>query len=136
MADQRLWRVAKLGQRIGLKAKVRKSFDRIKLRFCQRFRQFPPRIGKETQRACLGNTGIELAQTARSGISWVGKDLVTSLGLARIQSVKSRVAHIDFAAHFQYFGCVFNMLRNISNGARIGGDIFTFCAIPTGGGLH
>ncbi len=76
-----------------------------------------------------------MPQRARRRIARVGKALVTARGLALVQPLEIRVRHIDLAADLQDFRCVFKAVRDIRNGAGIGGDIFAGGAVATRGGL-
>ena len=79
---------------------------------------------------------ILLPQRTGGGIARIGKDLFTRRFLPLIERQKSRLGHVDLAAHLADRRHVFTLelVRHVLERADIGGDVLTFGTITTGGG--
>ncbi len=98
------------------------------------FAEFTPRIGEEFQRPRCCDRGIELTQRSRRGVARIDVKLLAGRRLLLVQFQKIRLAQINLAAHLAHGGHVaaLQFLRNILDGAHVGGDVLAFRAVATG----
>ena len=72
---------------------------------------------------------------SRSGIAWVGKKVVSSLGTGFVESVETLERHHDFAAHLEEVGEIAVQLEwHGVNGLYVGGHVIALGAVATGDG--
>src|SRR4029077_7750858 len=62
---------------------------------------------------------------------------LTAFGLAVVEALESRPAHIDLAAHLEGIGEALgpDCLRDVGDGADIGGDVLALIAVAARGAL-
>ena len=84
---------------------------------------------EEAQRASGRDRRVFLAQRAGGSVARVGEDLAARGLLPRVQRLKIRFRHVHFAAHFQHVGRVLNVLRNVGDRPRVGGDVLADGAV-------
>ena len=84
-----------------------------------------PGIGEEFQGPRRRDRDVLLAQRSRRRIARIGEHRIVGFRLLPVQLEKILLEHVDFAAHFACRGNVaaFQRVRNILDGAHIGGDI-------------
>ena len=80
--------------------------------------------------------GVELAQRAGGGVARIGEGLAALFRLPLIERGEIGVAHIDFAANLEDIGHVpaLQPLRNVRDGAHIGGNVLALAAVAARGG--
>ena len=97
-------------------------------------------MGVEAQRPRRGHRRILLAQRAGGGVARIGElaRLGRILGLgeqARVERGEIGLRHIDLAAHLEHVGRVaVQPLRDVGDGADIGGDVLAGRAVAAGRG--
>ena len=94
-----------------------------------------PGIGKEFQRPRRGDRNVLLAQRTRRRIARIGEHRVVGFGLLLVQLEKILLEHVDFAAHFagRRNIAALQRVRNILDGADIGGDVLAGKTVAAGG---
>ena len=125
-------------QRVDGKAVIQQRPVDAPLRICGELRHLAPSVGEELQGPGGGDRGIELAQGTGGGIARVGKASLAAFGLAFVQALKGAAAHIDLAAHLKRIGEALGRdpLRDVGDGADIGGDVLAFVTVAAGGALN
>ncbi len=98
---------------------------------CGQRARFAPAPGKEAQGPRGRDRGIELAQRAGRGVARIGEGFAAPLRLPLVERLKVGVAHIDFAANLEHVRHIAaaDLLRNIGDGADIGGHVLAFGAV-------
>ena len=103
-------------------------------------RDLAPAMGVEAQRAGGGDRGVLLAERAGGGVARIGElaRLVRILGLgahAGVERGEIGLRHIDLAANLEDRGRAGRqVLRDVGDGAGIGGDVLAGGAVAAGGG--
>ncbi len=130
--------LAQLGARIDDKAGPVHPLQHAGLRIGRPLAHLAPGIGEEFQRPRRGDRDILLAQRARRRIARIGEHRVVGLGLPPVQLEKILLEHVDLAAHFAGRGNVaaFQRVRNVLDGADVGGDVLSFKTVAAGRGAH
>ncbi len=121
--------VAALQQVANGKAEGFDLLHREQLHCRERFAHFPPAMREEAQRASGRDRRVFLAQRASGSVARVGEDLAARRLLPSVQRLKVRFRHVHFAAHFQHVERVLNVLRNVRDRPRVGGDILADGAV-------
>ena len=127
---------AKRCQRVGLKAKRRKTQNRLHLGLGQRLRKRAPSIGKKSKWALPCDFRIKLTQRTRRSIARIGKTLGPTRLLRRIKRRKISMAHIHLTTHFQNIWRTNKLMRNARNRAGICSDIFACRPVAARCRLH
>ena len=85
-----------------------------------------------------GNPRIQLAQTARSRVARIGKQLLAGGLLSLVQGQKVGLQHQHFAAHFDQFRHLIALQtqRDIGDGFYVLGDVFARFTVTTGRAAH
>ena len=95
-------------------------------------------VTEHSQRPLCGNTGIQLPQTARRRVAWIGKCLFTPLPGFLVEPFKTVDGHVHFAAHLQHSwpATAAQSQGNRRDSAHILGDILPALAVTAGGSPH
>ena len=88
------------------------------------------------QRTGGGDGGVELAQRSGGGVARVGKGLAARGILAGVEGGEIGMGHVDLAPHLQQVGRTRERLRDLGDGAGIGGDVLAGLAVAAGRGHH
>ena len=94
----------------------------------------PHAVGTQFQWALCSNARVQLTQAAGGGVARVYKQLVAGGAGLFVQGFKTRLGHIDFAAHFQYLGHIIGeqFQRHRVDRAHILGNVFTYATVTAG----
>ena len=126
--------VAEPHQRIGREPELAQPGDRRALRGAERRRDLAPGIGEEAQRPRRADPRVELAQAAGGGVARVGEGAAAGLGLPRVQRGEVGMAHVGLAAHLEHLGRAGQLVRDVADGAGVGGHVLAGLAVAAGGG--
>ncbi|MNZ92890.1 hypothetical protein D3C78_1119350 [compost metagenome] len=104
----------------------------------QRRRYLPQAIAAKLQWATGGDFRIQLTQAARRGVARVGEGFAAHLDLRLVQALETGLGHVNLAAHFEHSWptLALQLEGNVAHGAHVDTDIFTGCAVTTGGALY
>ena len=130
--------LTELGARIDDKAGFVHPFQHAVLRFGRPFAHLAPGIGKELQRPGCRDRNVLLAQRARRRIARIGKNRIVGFGLLPVELEKVLLEHVNLAAHLAGGGNIpaLQRVRNILDGADIGGDVLAFETVAARGRAH
>ncbi len=96
-----------------------------------------PGIGEEAQRARCGDLRVLLAQRAGGGVARIDVERLARRRLLLVEPGEIRLAEIDLAAHLDHLRhAVGQRVRNVADGAHIGGDVLAGDAVAAGGAQH
>src|SRR5262249_33175132 len=130
-------RVGEARQGIEAKAPILHCLVNPPLRLRRQTRDLAPTISEEPERSRSSNRGVELAKRARRSIARVGKQPVAVRGLLLVEPLEGRTTHIDLPAQLEGIGETsrFYRVRDVGDGADIGGDVLPLVAVATRGAL-
>ena len=126
--------MGELRQRIDAEAAGREPVQHGGLGVLRHLAHLAPGIGEESERPFRGDGRVELAQRAGGGVARIGEHRLAGRGLALVEGEKVGMAHIDFAADLADGGdaVAVELLRDLGDGADIGGDVLAFEAVAAG----
>ena len=91
---------------------------------------------KDRKPAAPGDLCVLLAQRASCRIARIFEGSGPLQFLLGTEVLERFVRHINFAAHFEKFRCIFQLLRNASDGFDVGRYIFAHNAVAAGRCTH
>ena len=130
--------LAQLGARIDDKAGSVHPLQHASLRIGLRLAHLAPGIGEELQRPGCCDRDVLLAQRTRRGIARIGEYRIVGFGLLPVQLQKILLEHVDLAPHLAGGRNItaLQRVRNILDGADIGGDVLAGKPVAAGGRAH
>ena len=128
---------AQLHQPVDGKAPFAERLDHAHLRVGRHVAHLAPRIGEEPQRPRGGDLWILLTQRPGRGIARVDVERLALLRLNLVELGEVLLAEIDLAAHLDDRRHAFRQrVRNILDGADVGGDVLTADTVAPGDAEH
>ena len=82
--------------------------------------------------------GSSWRKRARGGVARIGEGALAAFSLPLVEALEGGAAHIDLAAHLEGIGEALgpDRLRDVGDGADIGGDVLALIAVAARGALR